>query len=105
MAAKAAKPFGDRISCRDRGILGKVSRRQRAEVGDKVIDLAIRQPPTPCRNLYRCGLERLSQLLVLPDTAWHAVEDPLPQRLPLDVIEIGEGAGKQRGLAGPSMAT
>ena len=85
--AKAAKPFGDRISCPDRRIVGKVGDGQRAQVGDEVIDLGLREAPPPRRHPYRRGLEGLSQLRVLTHTPRHAVEDPLPQRLPLDVIE------------------
>ncbi len=50
----------------------------------------------PRRHANRRGLERLTPLGVPPHALRHAVEDPLPQRCRIDVIEVREQAREQR---------
>ena len=104
VAAKAAEPFGDRMSLPGRRILRDVGGGQRAQVGHEVVDLGMGEAPPPGRHPYRRRLEGLSAFGVLPHAPRHAVEDPLPQRCRVDVIEIREGAGEQRRHTRPSVA-
>jgi len=100
---KTAEPFGNHMSLPDRRILRNVGGGHRAEVGDEVVDLGMREAPPPGRHPNRRDFKSLSTVGVLLDALRHAVKNPLTQGCAVDVIEVREGAGLQRGDRGPSV--
>ena len=94
VAAKAAKPFGDCMARPGQRLLRHVGAGQRAQVGDEIIDLGIRESLAPGRHPYRRRLEGPSELRILAHTPRRTVEDPLLKRFPLDVIQISELPGE-----------